>query len=124
MTEGNAPSYARIAQLQEVMAAEALALLKLNRAERVLEVGCGNGKVTAQIATRVPRGAVVGIDPSSEMIAFASKQFASTTYPNLRFQTGDARNLPFRDEFDLVASFNALHWIPDQERRCVRFAGR
>ncbi len=115
MTEWNAPGYARIAQLQEVMAAEALALLKLNGAERVLDVGCGNGKVTAQIATRVPRGAVVGIDPSSEMIAFASNQFASTTYPNLRFQTGDARNLPFCDEFDLVASFNALHWIPDQD---------
>ena len=115
MTEWNAPGYARIAQLQEVMAAEALELLKLNRAEKVLDVGCGNGKVTAQIATRAPRGVVVGIDPSSEMIAFASNQFASTTYPNLRFQTGDARNLPFRDEFDLVVSFNALHWIPNQD---------
>jgi trans-aconitate 2-methyltransferase len=115
MTEWNAPGYARIAQLQQAMAAEALALLKVAGTERVLDVGCGNGKVTAQIATRVLEGSVVGIDPSSEMIAFASSQFSSTSHPNLHFEVGDARSLPFRDEFDLVVSFNALHWIPNQD---------
>jgi trans-aconitate 2-methyltransferase len=115
MTEWNASGYARIAQLQEAMAAEALSLLNLKGSERVLDVGCGNGRVTAQIATRVPDGSVVGIDPSADMIAFAASQYLSATYPNLSFETGDARSLPFRDEFDLVVSFNALHWIPDQD---------
>jgi trans-aconitate 2-methyltransferase len=115
MTEWNASGYSGIAQLQERMAAEALGLLKLTGTERVLDVGCGNGKVSAQIATRVNRGSVVGIDPSSEMIAFASSQFPSATHTNLQFEVGDARRLPFRDEFDLVVSFNALHWIPDQD---------
>jgi trans-aconitate 2-methyltransferase len=115
MTEWNAPGYARIAQLQQAMAAEALALLNLKGTERVLDVGCGNGKVTAQIAARLPEGTVVGIDPSSEMIAFASKQFSPAALSNLRFEVGDARSLPFADEFDLVVSFNALHWVPDQD---------
>jgi len=115
MTEWNAPGYTRIAQLQEAMAAETLALLNLSGAERVLDVGCGNGNVTAQISSHLSRGEVVGIDASSEMIAFASHKFPSTTHPNLHFEVGDARNLPFADEFDLVVSFNALHWIPDQD---------
>ena len=114
MTEWNAPGYARIAGLQEAMAAEALALLDLKGNERVLDLGCGNGKVTAEIAARVPEGSVMGVDSSADMIAFASSQFASALRPNLRFETADIRRLPFRDEFDLVVSFNALHWIPQQ----------
>jgi trans-aconitate 2-methyltransferase len=114
MTEWNAPGYSRIATLQEVMAAEVLLLLRLKGTERVLDLGCGNGKITAEIAARVPEGSVVGIDASAHMIAFASEQYASATHPNLRFEASDIRHLPFREEFDLVVSFNALHWIPEQ----------
>lgn len=114
MTEWNAPGYARIAALQEAMAAEVLALLDLKGTERVLDLGCGNGKVTAEIAARVAQGAVVGVDASVDMIAFASAHFPATAHPNLRFETQDIRRLSFREEFDLVVSFNALHWIPDQ----------
>ncbi|HEX2710717.1 MAG TPA: class I SAM-dependent methyltransferase [Candidatus Acidoferrales bacterium] len=124
MTEWNAPEYARIAGLQEAMAAEVLSLLDLKGTERVLDLGCGNGKVTAEIAARVPRGTVVGVDASADMIAFASDHFGPTVRPNLRFETGDARCLPFREEFDLVVSFNALHWIPEQHEalRSIRSA--
>jgi trans-aconitate 2-methyltransferase len=115
MTEWNAPGYDRIDQLQKAMASEALALLNLHGVKNVLDVGCGSGKVTAQIAARLPEGNVVGIDPSSEMIAFASNEFSPADHSNLRFEVGDARNLPFENEFDLVVSFNALHWIPDQD---------
>ncbi len=113
MTEWNAPGYAKVATLQEAMAAQVLSLLHLAGRERVLDLGCGNGKVTAEIAARVPDGSVVGVDASAEMVAFASEQFGSA-HRNLRFQTGDIRQLPFREEFDLVVSFNALHWIPEQ----------
>jgi trans-aconitate 2-methyltransferase len=111
-SEWNAAGYARISGLQQQMAAEALALLTLAGNERVLDIGCGQGKVTAQIAARVPRGRVVGVDPSHDMIDFAKAHFAEA---NLRFEAGDARTLPFRGEFDRVVSFNALHWVPDQD---------
>jgi trans-aconitate 2-methyltransferase len=120
MTEWDAAEYARRSGLQAQNAAEALGLLELEGSERVLDVGCGDGRVTAEVAGRVPRGSVVGVDPSREMIAFAS----SRSGPNLRFEVADARSLPFRGEFDLVVTFNALHWVPEQERalRSIRSA--
>jgi trans-aconitate 2-methyltransferase len=106
------------------MATEVLALLKLNGSERVLDVGCGNGKVTAEIASRVPAGTVLGVDSSADMIASARHQFGPEVRPNLRFEVAEARQLPFRHEFDLVVSFNALHWVPEQEQalRSIRSA--
>ena len=67
MTEWNAAEYARRSGLQEAMAAEVLALLNLAGAERVLDIGRGDGKITAEVGARVPRGAVVGVDSSQEM---------------------------------------------------------
>jgi trans-aconitate 2-methyltransferase len=114
MTEWNAAEYARRSGLQAAMAAEVLALLDLEGSERILDVGCGNGNITAEIAARVPRGAVVGVDPSRDMIDFGSSRFAAIL-PNLRFEVADVRRLPFQEEFDLVVSFNALHWVPEQD---------
>jgi SAM-dependent methyltransferase len=58
------------------------------------------------------------------MIDFASRHFGTAQRANLRFELADARRLPYRSEFDLVVSFNALHWVPEQEDalRCIRAA--
>ncbi len=111
MTEWNAGLYRERSSLQQTMAAEVLQSLDLTGSERVLDVGCGDGRITAQIAQRVPTGSVVGVDASSNMIELASQK----KDPNLLFQVADARSLPFHHEFDLVVSFNALHWIHEQE---------
>ena len=115
MTEWAAADYERISSLQRAMAEEVLALLDMSGARRVLDVGCGNGKITAEIAARVPHATVLGVDPSHEMIEFASSHYDAAVYPNLRFAIADARSLPYREEFDVVVSFNALHWVPQQE---------
>jgi len=115
MSEWHASDYARQSSLQQAMAEEQLGRLTLSGSERVLDVGCGDGKVTAEIAARVPRGSVLGVDPSRDMIAFASGRFGPPAHANLRFEVADARRLPYRDEFDLVVSFNALHWVPEQD---------
>jgi trans-aconitate 2-methyltransferase len=120
MTEWDAAGYSRISSLQATMAQEVLALLDLNGSERVLDVGCGEGKITAEIASRVARGSVVGVDPSHDMIEFAEKHFTLSRSSgglirNLRFEVADARHLSFKNEFDLAVSFNALHWIPEQD---------
>ena len=114
-SEWNAREYAQIASLQAEMAAEVLALLEFDGLERVLDVGCGDGKITAQIASRVPHGTVIGVDASHKMVAYASTHFGSDVWPNLRFQVGDVRSLGFSNEFDLIVSLNALHWVPDQD---------
>jgi trans-aconitate 2-methyltransferase len=113
MTEWNAKEYAERSALQKWMADESLALLDLRGTEHVLDVGCGDGKITAEIAARVPGGSVVGIDPSTAMIGFAREHFLGA-HGNLSFAVGDAIRLAYRDAFDLVVSFNALHWVRDQ----------
>jgi trans-aconitate 2-methyltransferase len=123
MTEWNAREYNRRSALQKWLADESLTGLDLRGWERVLDVGCGDGKITAEIAARVPSGSVVGVDPSTAMIEFAHEHFV-VDHANLSFVVGDATRLPYRDAFDLVVSFNALHWILDQAGalQCIREA--
>jgi trans-aconitate 2-methyltransferase len=114
MIDWNAREYNRQSRLQEGIARERLAGLALNGNERVLDIGCGDGKVTALIAARVPRGTVLGIDASPDMIDFATAAFSAADHPNLRFELADAARLSFRAQFDLIVSFNVLHWVHDQ----------
>ncbi|MFZ4702001.1 MAG: class I SAM-dependent methyltransferase [Candidatus Methylumidiphilus sp.] len=114
MTEWDATKYAGLSRLQAAMAEEVLSLLAFKGSERVLDVGCGDGKITAEIAARVTRGEVLGVDPSHEMVAFAASHFDPAEWPNLRFDVADARHLPFREAFDCIVSFNALHWVSEQ----------
>lgn len=82
--------------------------------EQVLDLGCGDGKLSARIAAMPPRGTVLGVDASADMVAFARQQFGPAAWPNLDFEVADARALAFGSRFDLVVSFNTLHWVPQQ----------
>jgi trans-aconitate 2-methyltransferase len=114
MAEWNAGEYNRHSSLQAALAEEQLSRLTLDGAERVLDIGCGDGNITAEIAARVPRGRALGVDLSQNMIAFANRHFDPANWANLHFEVADVRRLTFRAEFDQVVSFNALHWVPDQ----------
>jgi trans-aconitate 2-methyltransferase len=114
VTEWDAQAYNRVSALQQWLAEKTLVGLRLDGHERVLDVGCGDGKITGEIARRLPRGSVLGVDASRTMVGFAARTFPATTYPNLAFRVADAAQLPFVDEFDLVVSFNCLHWVRDQ----------
>ncbi len=109
----DAEDYARNSTNQQVWARELIRKLGFVGGERVLDVGCGDGKVSAEIAALLPRGAVVGVDISDAMIALARQRFGPPEHPNLRFQKEDAGSLPFWDEFDVVFSNATLHWVID-----------
>ncbi len=111
----NAEDYQRNSQAQEKWARELIDKLRLNGTEDVLDLGCGDGKVTAEIARLVHNGSIIGVDSSSAMIALASEQYPSSQYPNLSFQVMDARQLAFDGCFDVVFSNAALHWVKDHE---------
>jgi trans-aconitate methyltransferase len=92
-------------------------LLAPRAGERILDLGCGTGALTAEIAGRGAE--VLGVDRSEEMIAQARKKF-----PALRFEVLDARELQFKLDkvvkegaarFDAVFSNAVLHWIPEAE---------
>jgi len=108
----DATDYAKSSAVQQRWARELLAKLDLQGNERLLDLGCGDGKVTAEIAPLLPDGVVMGVDNSAEMIELAQSRFTSE-YPNLNFQVADALNLNFNEEFDVVFSNAVLHWVAD-----------
>lgn len=85
------------------------------RGERILDLGCGTGQLTSEIA--LSGAEVLGIDRSPDMIAEARRKF-----PTLRFEVADARHLSFTNEFDAVFSNAALHWIPEAASVAARIA--
>jgi len=109
----NAADYNKSSPAQQLWAQELIAKLGLFRDERVIDIGCGDGKVTAVIAASVPEGTVTGIDSSPDMIRFAMEHFPHRIHPNLTFAMMDASHLTFSEEFDVVFSNAALHWITD-----------
>jgi trans-aconitate 2-methyltransferase len=112
----NAADYAANSVVQQTWARELIAKLGLRGDEHILDVGCGDGKVTAEIARAVPRGSVTGADASPQMIGFAKDKFPTDKFPNLRFRVMDARKIKFERRFDLVFSNAALHWVDDHEK--------
>jgi trans-aconitate methyltransferase len=97
------------------MAAGVLDLLEAKPGERILDLGCGTGHLTAQIAESGAH--VVGIDKSPDMI-----QQAREKYPSLQFKVMDARAIDFPDAFDAVFSNATLHWIKEPERAITGIA--
>ncbi|WP_413159975.1 class I SAM-dependent methyltransferase [Capilliphycus salinus ALCB114379] len=83
--------------------------LKLKGSESVLDVGCGDGKITAEFAVSLPQGKVVGVDNSPEMIAHAVRTYPPCEYANLSFVCLDARLLRFTKEFEIIFSNAVLH---------------
>jgi trans-aconitate methyltransferase len=115
MHKWNPEAYDRISLEHKRWAEEAISKIRIKGDERVLDIGCGDGKITAYISSIVPHGSVVGIDNSIEMIGFAQNKFPQLNWPNLSFQYGDAIDLQYHEEFDLVVSFACLHWILNQK---------
>lgn len=126
----NAADYAANSAVQQTWARELITQLHLRGDEQVLDVGCGDGKVTAEIAQAVPCGSVVGVDASLPMIEFARQAFPAKKNPNLEFHVMDARQVRFDREFDLVFSNAVLHWVDDHQAflsgaaACLKSGGR
>lgn len=111
----NAQDYAQNSQAQQQWAKELIAQLQLSGRENVLDLGCGDGKVTAEIAKIVDHGTVVGIDNSEAMIALAQGRYPDQQYPNLSFRVMDAGSLSFTECFDVVFSNAVLHWVKQHQ---------
>lgn len=89
---------------------DVIELLERELGDRVLDLGCGTGHLTARLAEG--DGSVVGVDSSSGMISRARD-----SYPELEFIHADARSLTddIDGSFDAIFSNATLHWIPEQD---------
>ncbi|MDW7673065.1 MAG: class I SAM-dependent methyltransferase [Bacillota bacterium] len=115
MYKWDAQDYKKNSSEQQKWAQELIDKLSLNGNENILDIGCGDGKVTSELAARVQKGSVLGIDSSEDMIQLAKKLFPSYAYHNLCFQLMPAERLDFTEQFDVVFSNAALHWVKDHQ---------
>jgi trans-aconitate 2-methyltransferase len=106
-------SYKDHSSAQEKGAWQLLKEVTFEGSEKILDIGCGDGKVTAKLASLLPDSKVVGIDASPNMIALCKSLYGGID--NLSFSVGDATNFSFVGAFDVVVSFSTFHWIERKE---------
>lgn len=80
--------------------------------ELILDLGCGDGSLTEQLSSIVPKGKVKGIDASIGMIKTAQKIKKN----NLEFVQMDINTMNFANEFDVIFSNAALHWVKNHQQ--------
>jgi len=86
----------------------------------VVDLGCGEGALTASLARRWPDARITGIDSSSEMLAAAG---AHAVPGRVAFARGDVRQWTPDEPVDVLLSNAVLHWVPGHERLLARWAG-
>jgi trans-aconitate methyltransferase len=111
--EFDAKKYEQASAHQRSWGERLISELHLAGNEHILDLGCGDGRLTAALAELVPQGHVLGIDASQNMIDLARRSHGTD---NLEFAVKDISTMDFRDEFDLVFSNATLHWIKDHGR--------
>ncbi len=110
----NPELYNLIAVPQYFFAQETIKEMEINPTDRILDIGCGDGKITLDLAKMASSGRVVGTDLSEDMIGFAKKTYLSPDRNNLEFMTMDAEKNAFTNQFDMVISFFCLQWVRNQ----------
>ncbi len=114
-------TYAENARFVAELGQPVIELLAPRAGERILDLGCGDGVLTARLAAL--GCALVGVDASPEQIAAARAR-------GLDARVMDGQRLEFKEEFDAVFSNAALHWMRDPDRviagvhRALRRGGR
>jgi ubiquinone/menaquinone biosynthesis C-methylase UbiE len=104
-----APEYDdRWSSYVEATTRETLARLRLQPADRLLDVGCGTGALLHRLSLQSPDARLSGVDPVPEMLAIARRRLP----PAVELREGWAERLPFESgQFDVVVSSNVFHYI-------------
>lgn len=114
--EWDASAYHRLSEPQVSWGKKVLSGLKLRGDEVLMDAGCGTGRLTAKLLQNLPRGLVVGIDVSENMLAGARDHLRPQFGDRVHFVAADLQQLPFERAFDGIFSTAAFHWVPDHSR--------
>jgi trans-aconitate 2-methyltransferase len=107
----DAATYDRISVPQQRWAAEQLDRLHLTGDEVVLDAGCGSGKITLELARRVPQGVIYGVDVAPSMVRHAQEALGDRGTAFCQ----DLAELELPEPVDVVFSNATFHWIPDHD---------
>jgi trans-aconitate 2-methyltransferase len=111
----DARTYDRVAAPMTRWGLDVLERLPLAGSERVMDAGCGTGRVTEGLAERLPDGHVIALDGSSAMVAEARARLAQFG-DRIEYVVADlASPLPIDDPVDAVLSTATFHWVPDHD---------
>jgi trans-aconitate 2-methyltransferase len=111
----DAAAYDRLSAPMTRWGAEVVERLELRGDERVLDAGCGSGKVTSMLLGRLPSGRVVALDGSSSMIELAKDRLRAFG-ERVIFVVADLQEpLPIEGSVDAVLSTATFHWVPEQD---------
>ena len=110
MTKLNAQQYHQNSTVQKSLAEELLSWHTVQLNENILDIGCGDGVITAKLSQMAFQGKVLGTDPSTEMIALAKQNFPKSDFSYLDFQIGKAEDSHGRNQYSLITAFSCLHW--------------
>jgi trans-aconitate 2-methyltransferase len=110
--EWNADRYHTLSSPQQTWGKRVLDRLPLDGTEHVLDLGCGTGRVTGELAARLPAGRVVALDRSPAMLS-AAREWLHEHAPAVTLVQADGAALPFRRTFDAIFSTATFHWIHD-----------
>jgi trans-aconitate 2-methyltransferase len=110
--EFDGEAYKKASSHQKEWGNKIIAEFDLKRNERILDLGCGDGVLTAQLSELVPEGFVLGIDSSHGMIEVAKK----LSKHNLEFKIQDINDFSYDETFDLVFSNATLHWVKNHDQ--------
>ncbi|KAL8821728.1 MAG: hypothetical protein Q9223_000302 [Gallowayella weberi] len=92
-------------------------LSSLKPDSNILDVGCGPGSITVDLASKVPQGKVIGLDTTTDPFEEGRKLAAARGLDNVSFEVGDARQLPFPDKaFDIVHAHQVLQYLNKNDR--------
>jgi trans-aconitate 2-methyltransferase len=114
--EWDAASYHRLSAPQFSWGRQVLERLPLRGDETVMDAGCGTGRLTAGLLERLPRGRVVAVDRSQNMLEEARTHLALQFDGRVEFVRADLADMPFGETADGVFSTAAFHWVPDHPR--------
>lgn len=126
MSDWDAERYHRLSDPQRSWGLAVLERLAPVSGERILDIGCGTGRLTSELLARAPSACVTALDRSWTMLREARRAVSSA----IGFVHGDALRLPFQPVFDAVFSTATFHWVPDHQtlflevHRVLRPGGR
>ncbi len=114
--EWDSATYHRLSDHQFAWGMKVLARAPLPPGDVVMDAGCGTGRLTGELLARVPRGHVVAVDLSENMLRTARSHLEHEFGGRVRLVCADLQHLPFCSAFDGIFSTAAFHWATDHPR--------